>query len=74
MKLTKEQGQLLNLTQQLDLKAREYKMLCKELEHLKSLNLDPNAEEYKKLKEKFVKNSNEIEEINTKLKGLQKKG
>lgn len=74
MELTKQQKELVILTMELDLKAREYKALCNELEKLKKLNLDPNAQEYKELKQKFLKNSDEIEEINIKLKNLQNKG
>ena len=74
MELTKQQKELVILTMELDLKAREYKALCNELEKLKKLNLDPNAQEYKELKLKFLKNSDEIEEINIKLKNLQNKG
>ncbi len=70
-KLTLKQTKLLGLTLELDLKANEYKNLCKEFDELKSKNLDPNADEYVILRDKFLKNQESIKSINEKLKKLQ---
>lgn len=72
MKMTLEQTKLVGLTMQLDLKAREYKQLCKKLEEYKSQNLDPNCEEYEKLLKDFQDNQKEILEINVQLEQLNK--
>ena len=55
MKMTLEQTKLVGLTMELELKTREYKMLCDELETLKKQNLDQNDEKYAVLKQKFEK-------------------
>ena len=73
MKMTLEQTKLVGLTMELDLKAREYKNLCKELDELKAQNVDPNAEILVDLRERFLKNQKEIEEINNQLNALQNK-
>ena len=70
MKMTLEQTQLVGLTMKLELKAREYKMLCEKLEQYKQQNLDPNCEEYKTLLKEFKENQSEIVEINKKLAKL----
>lgn len=70
-KLTLKQTQIVGLTLELELKTKEYQNLCKEFERLKSKNLDPNADEYLNLKEKFIKNQENIKKINLKLKKLQ---
>ena len=71
MKMTLDQTKLVGLTMQLDLKTREYKKLCEKLEALKQDNIDPNAKELLLLREEFLKNKNEIMEINAQLKTLQ---
>lgn len=71
MKLTENQAKLVNLTMELDLKAREYKKLCKELDKLKEANIDPNSPTLIPLRDKFAQNLKEIQEINRKLKELK---
>lgn len=71
MKMTLDQTRLVGLTMQLDLKTREFKMLCEELDSLKGQGLDPNAEEFAELEKKFVENNKEIKEINRQLKELK---
>ena len=73
MKMTLEQTKLVGLTMELDLKAREYKKLCQELDDLKTQNIDPNAEILVTLREKFMKNQQEIKNINKQLNALQNK-
>lgn len=70
-KLTLKQTQLVGLTLELELKTKEYQNLCKEFDELKSKNLDPNADEYVILRDKFLKNQENIKSINEKLKKLQ---
>ena len=57
MKMTLEQTKLVGLTMELDLKAREYKMLCEEFERVKQSGIDPNDESLLPLLEKFKKQS-----------------
>ena len=71
MKMTLNQTKLVGLTMNLDLKAREYKELCKKFDELKQTNLDPNAPEFETLKQEFIKNLNEIKQINAQLKALK---
>ena len=54
----------------LDLKVREFNILCEELEKLKEKNIDPNDKRLIEVKELFQKNYNDIVEINKKLKEL----
>lgn len=72
MNLTSKQQKLLELTMELDIKAKEYKLLCDELESLKKCNLDENDEKYVDLREKFANNLREIQSINSQLKDLNK--
>ena len=72
MKINKQQSKLVELTLKIDLKSREYSMLCKELETLKSQNLDPNCEEYQKLLTKFEENSNQLLDLKNQLAELKK--
>ena len=69
MKITSDQKQLIALTLQLDLKAHEYKDLCAEFEALQ--NTDNNTEKLKDLKERLLKNQEEIKQIQKQLKELQ---
>ena len=71
MKMTLEQTKLVGLTMELELKTREYKMLCDKLENYKQQSIDPNAKELIALREEFIKNNKEITEINEQLKKLQ---
>lgn len=70
--MTQTQNKIILLTMKLDLKAREYKELCKELEEVKKKEQVTN-EELLELKDKFQKNHDEIVEINNKLKKLKEK-
>jgi len=58
------QTKLVGLAMELDLKAREYKMLCDKFEKLRESNIDPNDERLLVLEELFNKNHKEIVEIN----------
>ena len=70
MKLTKKQNEVLILTMELDLKAKEYKMLCDKFEDIKK-NGAANLKVLEDLKSEFLKNQNEIKAINEKLKILK---
>lgn len=72
MKLNITQTKLVGLTMELDLKAREYKMLCKQLEKLKKRNINPNDKKLLIVKEMFEKNYEEVSEINKKINELKK--
>lgn len=65
------QTKLIGLTMKLNLKAREYKKLCDVLEKVKKDNINPNDEKLLFLKEMFLKNYNEIVEINAKIANLK---
>ena len=71
MKLNMDQTKYVGLTMELDLKTREYKMLCDKLEEVKELNVDPNDERLLWLKDMFEKNNKEISEIIRQLKLLE---
>lgn len=71
MKMTLEQTKLVGLTMELDLKTREYKKLCDELDELKKQNIDPNDERLIPLLDKFVKIKEEIDVITAQLKELK---
>lgn len=67
------QTKLVGLTMELDLKTREFNMFCDKLEKIKKSNIDPNDKKLLWLKELFIKNYNEIVEINkelTKIKNM----
>lgn len=71
MKLSLEQTKFVGLTMELDLKAQEYKMLCKKLEQLKAKNINENDESLKELLSQFQKNHDEIVKIKEQLKELE---
>ena len=71
MKNSQNKKELIYLTMQLDLKAKEYELLCKEFADLKAKNLDKNAKEFVDLREKFLKNNQDIKEINNQLRLLK---
>lgn len=71
MKMTFNQTKLVELIMELELKAKEYKNLCKKLDELKNTIHDPNAKEYENLRIEFAKNLEEIENINEQLKILK---
>lgn len=70
MKLDLEETKLVGLTMKLDLKAKEYTMLCNKLEKYESEKLDENDEKFHELLEEFKKNLAEIEEIKKQLMEL----
>ncbi len=69
--MNENQEKIAGLTMELDLRAREYKMLCDKLDKLKEENIDPNDERLIALKEMFITNSEEIREINDKLRKIK---
>ena len=73
MKMNLDQTKLVGLTMELDLKAKEYKELCEQLEQLKSSNIDPNDEKLLDLAKKFLENQEEIKKIVLKLEKLKNK-
>ena len=73
MMMTLTQTKLTGLTMELDLKVREYNMLCEKLETLKAKKINPNDMTLLPLKEKFENNYLEIVEINRQIKELKKK-
>lgn len=64
------QTKLIGLTMELDLKTREYTILCNEFEKLKQNNIDHNNEKLIELKKLFQKNHDEIVEINKQINNL----
>lgn len=66
-----KQTKLVGLAMELELKTREYKKLCDELENLKENNINPNDEQLLKLKQLFQKNHKEIVEINQQIKNIK---
>lgn len=72
MNLNVTQTKLVGLTMELELKAKEYKMLCKQLEKIKNKNINPNDENLLVVKEMFQKNYEEVVEINRKIKELKR--
>ena len=65
------QTKLMGLTMELDLKTREFKQLCEQLEKIKEKNIDPNDQRLLIIKDLFQKNHNDIVKINTQLKKLK---
>lgn len=71
MRINLNQTKLIGLTMELDLKAREYKKLCKKIEKLKENNIDDNSSELLDLKNLFQTNHDEIVELKKQLKNLK---
>lgn len=71
MKMTLNQTKLVELTMQLELKTKEYKILCDKLEKLKEQGIDPNSKDLIELRRDFIKNNQEIADIKNQLKELQ---
>lgn len=69
--MTLEQTKLVGLTMELDLKVREYNMLCEELEILKRKIANENDIELLPLKQKFEVNHKEIVELNKQIQKLK---
>ena len=58
------------LVLKLELKAREFNELCKLLDEVKEKNINPNDESLLDLKEKFLNNQKEINEIKSLIEKL----
>lgn len=71
MKLSASQTKLVGLTMELDLKTKEYKMLCEKLAKLKENKIDENDTILIQLKEEFLQNYEEIVNINKQMKELE---
>lgn len=71
MKMNLSQTKLVGLTMELDLKAREYKKLCKQLDKLEKESIEENDERLIKLKKDFEENEKEISNITKQLKTLK---
>ncbi len=65
------QTKLVGLTMELDLKAREYKKICDELDRLKEKKIDPNDERLLEVKEMFQQNHDDIVKINAQIKEIK---
>lgn len=71
MRMDLIQTKLVGLTMELDLKTREYKMLCEKLEIIKQRKIDENDPRLLEVKEMFQKNHDEIVKINRQIKELE---
>lgn len=71
MRLNKNQTKLVGLTMELDLKAKEYKILCEKLDKLKKDKIDEDDDILMNLKKEFLQNYQEIVEINRQIKELK---
>ncbi len=71
MKINLNQTKLVGLTMDLDLKTKEYKLLCKELEELKDQKIDPNDIIFVDLAQRFLDNQEEIKAIVKQLKEIK---
>ena len=65
--------QLSELLMKLNLKTKEYQVLCYEFEKLQDKDIQDNDSKYAKLKSKFENNQKEIEEIKRKIEELIRK-
>lgn len=71
MKINLNQTKLVGLTMDLELKTKEYKLLCKELEELKDQKIDPNDIIFVDLAQRFLDNQEEIKAIVKQLKEIK---
>ena len=71
MKLDLAQTKLIGLTMKLDLKSREYKILCNRLEKYKNAQINENDERLYQLLVGFQKNHDEIVEIKRQLSEIE---
>lgn len=71
MKINLNQTKLVGLTMDLELKTKEYKLLCKELEELKDQKIDPNDILFVDLAQRFLDNQEEIKAIVKQLKEIK---
>ena len=67
------QSKIIALTMELDLKTREYQMLCNAFKSLKDTTIDANDKKFYNLRKAFLQNNYEITEINRQLKELKEK-
>ena len=67
------QTKLVGLTMELELKVKEYKILCKKFSKLKENKVEPNDERLYVVKELFKKNHDDIVKINAQIKELKEK-
>ena len=54
------QTKIVGLTMELDLKTREYQMLCNAFKSLKDTNIDANDKKFYNLRKAFLQNNYEI--------------
>ena len=71
MRMNLKQTKLIGLTMELELKTRDYKMLCEKLEKLKKDNIDANDPKLLSIRDEFIKNYNEIVEIDRQIKEIE---
>lgn len=71
MNLNINQTKLVGLTMELDLKTREYKMLCEKFDKLKENGNGKDTEKLNTIKKEFLQNQEEIIEINKQIKELK---
>lgn len=69
-KLDIKQTKLIGLTYDLEIKTREYKKLCDELDAIKKSNIDANHPSLLDLLKRFSANNKEIKAIQEQLKTL----
>lgn len=72
MKMNLNQAKLVELTMELDLRAREYKKLCDKLEQLKEKGINPNDKILIGLQQAFQKNQNDVLKINKQIEKIKK--
>ena len=65
------QTKFVGLTMELDLKTREYKMLCDKLDKIKEKNIDPNDKRLLEVKKLFQQNHDDIVMINAQIKEIK---
>ena len=70
--MNENQSKLVYLTAKLDLKTKEYDLLCKKMEQLQNANENQNSEKYKELENKFIKNYEQLKEIKLEIEKLCK--
>ncbi len=61
-----------DLTKKLELKAKEYEILCNKLSKLKEKNIAPNDERLLVVKELFQNNHDDISRINAKIREIKR--
>ena len=70
MNMDLTQTKLIGLTLELEIKAKEYKDLCAQLDQLKEEGISPNDPKLLILKSKFESNQQSIADINRQLREL----